>query len=313
MENILALLKVYLPIADVTVNLLAIIMIGMITGLLAGMFGLGGGLIIVPILTLLGIDYSVATASCTNQMTASSLSGYLAYARRNRVDYSLGLIMLIGGLVGSATGIKLFYHLTKIGLLDFVVSICFIVILGTIGICTFFDASRLMYYRIRKTEAPKVKKISLFPNIKIPFKFSFASCHEPVSVISLILVGFIGGILVSIMGIGGSLIIIPIMVYLLNISPAFTAGTTHFQIIFTTILSTLLHSYSGHHLDIILSSILMLFTALGAQLGVRLSAGFHPDNFRILLAFLMLGLCAKVLYGVMATPFDVFTIEIITR
>jgi len=312
MEQIFSLLNVYLPIADVTVNLLAIVMVGIVTGLLAGMFGLGGGLIIVPVLTFLGIDYSIASASSTNQMTASSLSGYLAYARRKRVDYKLGLIMLLGGLIGSTMGIRLFHYLTDVGMLDFVVALCFAAVLGSIGLCTFVDAIIIMYCKLKHLDKPKIKRFNWAKKLKMPLRLTFSSCHEDVSIISLVFVGFIGGIFVSIMGIGGSLIMIPMMVYILSVSDAFTAGTTHFQIIFTSILSTLLHSYSCHHLDIVLSSILMVCTALGAQIGVRLTSEFHPDNFRILLALLVLMLCAKVLFGVMATPTDIFTLEMLS-
>lgn len=312
MNNVFSLLNIYLPIADATINLLALATVGISTGLLAGMFGLGGGLIIVPILTFMGIDYSVAAASSTNQMTASSLSGYLAYARRKRVDYKLSLIMLIGGLLGSASGIALFHYLTKLGILGLVVSICFAVVLGAIGVCTFIDAFTIIYYKIRNIEKTRSKHTKGLRFLQMPLRLSFSSCREQVSIISLILVGFVGGILVSMMGIGGSLIMIPMMVYILGVSDAFTAGTTHFQIMFTTILSTFLHSYSGHHLDLVLSSILMIFTALGAQLGVRISSGFHPDNFRIILAFLVLALCAKVMYGMMADPVDIFTLELLS-
>lgn len=313
MEQIFSLLNVYLPVADVTVNLVALIAIGVSTGLLAGMFGLGGGLIIVPMLAFMGIDYPVAAASSTNQMTASSISGFMAYARRKRVDYKLGIIMLIGGVAGSIFGVKLFYRLYAIGMLDFVVAVCFVVVLGLIGTWTFADAAVLLYRKINKIETPRVRKIGWPKALYMPWRISFYSCHEDVSIISLVLVGFVGGVLVSIMGIGGSLIMIPIMVYILKVSDVFTAGTTHFQIIFTTILSTLLHAYSGQHLDIILSSILMVCTALGAQIGVKLSSGFHPDNFRILLALLVLVICVKVLYGAMSMPNEMFSIEVVSK
>lgn len=311
MNNILELFSIYLPIADVTVNMLILAALGIFTGVLAGMFGLGGGLIIVPVLTFMGIDYSVATASSTNQMTASSLSGYIAYARRNRVDYKLGLIMLIGGVFGSFCGTQLFHYLTKIGKLNFVVAACFALVLGVIGLSTLVDAIFLIYYKIIKVDRPKYKGMKLLSYLDIPFKITLSSCREQTSIISLIIVGFIGGILVSLLGIGGSLIMIPMMVYLLRVSDAFTAGTTHFQIIFTTILSTILHAYSGAYLDIVLSSILMLFTALGAQMGVKISSGFHPNNFRILLAVLVITLCAKVLFGLTATPKDMFVMEVV--
>lgn len=304
MEKLISLLNIYLPVADLTVNLTALVLIGVFTGLLSGTFGLGGGLIIVPALGFIGVDPAIAVASSTNQMTASSLSGFMAYAGRNRVDYKLAIVMLLGGIPGSLVGSILFEYFTNMGTIDFVISIGFLFVLGSIGIFTFIDAIKILAGKVSKKRPDDSE-----PRIKMPLHVQFPSCHASCSIFSPIIIGFIGGILISVMGIGGSLVTIPAMIYLLRVSEAFTAGTTNLQLIFTSILSTLLHSNSGTHMDIVLSTILMVCTSLGAQIGVRIASGIKPNNYRILLALLILALCAEVLFNLIITPSNLFVIE----
>jgi hypothetical protein len=217
--------------------------------------------------------------------------------------------MLVGGLLGSAFGVKLFDILTDIGVIDIFVSISFIVILTTVGFTTTKDAATLLYYKFKKVGPPVVKSGKWFKRLSLPCKTTFISARKEISVFSPIIVGFIGGFLVAIMGIGGSLIMLPAMIYILRISEAFTAGTTHFQLIFTTILATILHSVTSHNLDIVLSTILIIGTAFGVQVGSRLGSKFQPENYRLLLAVMILMLCVKVTCGLIGTPDNLYTIE----
>ena len=303
------IINIYLPIAEVNLNIFLIIAIGVGVGILAGIFGIGGGLILVPILVAIGVPSQVAVATSTNQMTAASFSGFLAYARRKRVDYKLGLLMLVGGLAGATFGVMVFDALTDLGMIDIFISLSFLVLLGIIGFTTSRDALTLLYYKFKKLERPKPHPKKWFKNFSLPFKINFISTRQEMSVLSPILVGLVGGFLVAIMGIGGSLIMLPAMIYLLRVSEAFTAGTTHFQIIFTTILATVLHSVTSHNLDIVLSTILIIGTAFGVQIGARLGSKWNPDNYRLLFALIIFILCVRVACGLVVTPQSLYTVE----
>ncbi len=301
--------QIYLPIAEVSLNIFLPVSIGIGIGILAGIFGLGGGLFLVPILIAIGVPSQVAVATSMNQMTATSFSGFLAYARRKRVDYKLGILMLVGGLVGSALGVIVFDILTELGMIDIFISVSFLVLLSIVGFTTSKDAVTLLYYKFKNLEQPKQHSRKLLKKFSLPFKVNFISTRQEMSVFSPILLGFTGGFLVAIMGIGGSLIMLPAMVYLLRVSEAFTAGTTHFQIIFTTILATVLHSVTSHNLDIVLSAILIIGTSFGAQIGVRLGSKCRPEIYRLLFALIILALCVKVAYGLVVTPKSLYTVE----
>ncbi len=302
--------QIYLPIAEIKLDIVLLLAIGVFTGLLSGMFGLGGGLIVVPILMAVGVEPRVAVASATNQMTAASFSGYLAYARRGRVDYKLAAVMLAGGLPGAVTGVLLFRLLAEIGKLDVVVSLCFIVLLSSIGMLTLFDTISWLYYKMNGLPVPRTHHRFRWPiKIKLPLHIQFDSAHSTVSIFSPIMIGFVAGVLMAIMGIGGSLIMIPAMLYILHVSHAFTAGTSHLQIIFTTILATVLHAVTSNNLDIVLSSLLILGTAFGAQVGVKLGSSLHPEYFRLMLALVIFALCVVVIRGLLIQPDFVYTVE----
>lgn len=305
--------NIYLPIAEINLNIFLIIAIGVGIGILAGIFGIGGGLILVPILIAIGVPSQVAVATSTNQMTAASFSGFLAYARRKRVDYKLGALMLIGGLSGATLGVIVFDILTDLGVIDTFISLSFLILLSIVGYTTSKDAIILLYYKLKKLERPKLQHKRWFNKISLPFKVNFISTRHEMSIFSPVIVGFIGGFLVAIMGIGGSLIMLPAMIYLLRISEAFTAGTTHFQIIFTTILATILHSVTSHNLDIVLSTILIVGTAFGVQIGARIGSKCHPENYRLLFALIIFLLCVKVAYGLVITPKSLYSVEPLVR
>ncbi|RZI46303.1 sulfite exporter TauE/SafE family protein [Rickettsiales endosymbiont of Peranema trichophorum] len=305
----LEVFEVYLPIAGVSINALLLVSVGVAIGVLGGIFGLSGGVFIVSILMAIGISSQVAVAASINQMTAASFSGFIAYAKRKRVDYKLGALMLVGAILGSTIGVWVFDILSEVGVIDTVISVGFILILGTVGYITAKDAAVLLFYKFKNEPPPKQHKKTLLSNIALPYQVHFPSAREEISIFSPLIIGFGGGFVVSVMGIGGSIIIIPSMIYILKISEPFTAGTTHFQIVFTTIIATILHSMTSHNLDIVLSSILMLGTAFGVQIGVRIGAKWHPENYRILLALVLVLLCVQVAYGIVATPRSLYSIE----
>jgi uncharacterized membrane protein YfcA len=306
------LFDIYLPIAEMRVDGLMIIALGLLIGLIVGFFGLGGGLIAVPLLMFIGIEPHVAVACATNQMTASSFSSYLAYARRDRVDYKMSFLLLLGGLLGTSAGSILFKYLSRKGYIDTVISLGFVLLLAFIGFTTAKDAAILAY---KRWKGDTVKHSGffrkLFKRVKLPLRTTYVSSHKEISYISPALVGIFGGVMVSLLGIGGSLIMIPFMIYILRVKESYTAGTSQFQIIFTSIIATFMHALGPFSIDLVLSFILILGTAFGAQIGVRLSSGMDPINFRIALAVLIMLLCARVIYSVTQIPVELYDLEFI--
>lgn len=302
------LFNIYLPIAQVSVNVLYLIVISVAVGVISGTFGLGGGIIMLPILTFLGVPTRVSVASIANLITASSFSGYLAYARKKRIDYVLGMLLLLGGIIGVFTGIIIFNYLSYAGKIDMAISIIFIVLLSTVGIVTGIDSFLIITQKLTKRQIRKQRSFN-FKFINLPYKVALPSCKRKMSVIFPIIIGILSGVLVSLTGIGGSLIVIPAMIYLMRISDTFTVGTAHFQLIFTSIIATVLHGLSNNSLDIVLSTILILGNVIGVQVGVRFTAKFRPDYYRIILSIVVIGLCLKVAHNLFATPQELYVIE----
>ena len=301
--------NIYLPIADVNINFFLLLAVGLGSGLLSGMFGVGGSLVCIPALLYIGINPKIAVASVTNQMVAASFSGFLAYSERGRVDYKLGFAMVVGGLSATIAGIWFFDYMADAGHINSLVSIGLIVLLSLSSFLTARDALKMLYYKMQKREYVKSAKPSYFGKWFMPFKTSFISIKQPISIIGPILVGMTGGFLVSVMGVGGTLIMMPALLYLLRVSEMFTVGTCHFQLIFVTSLSTILHATTQQDIDIILSGILIFGTAFGARIGAQIVCKWSPDSFCILLAILIFSLCAEGVYKLVAKPNNLYHIE----
>jgi uncharacterized protein len=306
--SIADIFSLYLPIAEIRVNILILIAVGVGIGFLSGMFGIGGGIILIPALLFIGVPTALAVSTVTNVMTASSFSGYLVYAKRNRVDYKLGILLLIGGTFGSVLGVYLFDVLSDSGKLDLFISMAFIIMLSTISVVMSKEAFTILYFRY-KGRAVSHSEHFLRGKKFLPFHIALPSCKHSMSVLSPIIIGMLGGALVAATGIGGSLIMIPAMIYILRVSDAFTVGTAQFQIIFTTIITTLLHAISANSMDVILSVICILGVVLGVQLGARMGLHCHPENFRVLLAILIISLCIRVVINLYSVPVSIYEVE----
>jgi uncharacterized membrane protein YfcA len=304
------LLTIYLPIAQVELNILYLILAGVFVGVVSGIFGLGGSIILVPTLTFFGVPMVVAVSTVSNLMTASSFSGYIAYARRNRVDYILATLLLIGGVAGTFLGIIIFNFLSIIGNVDLIISLIFIVILSAVGGVTVWDSVMIIMRKFRPEVSPPLAQYKE-PWIRLPYQINIPSSKASLSIFSPIFLGILGGVLVTLTGIGGSLIMVPAMIYVLKISDAFTTGTTHFQLIFTSIFATILHSISNHSLDVVLALILIVGNVWGVQMGVKFAGKFKPDHYRIVFALIIMGLCVKVMLNLFATPSSLYSMEII--
>ncbi len=298
-------MQIYLPIAEVSVNAFLLLGLGGLVGILSGMFGVGGGFLMTPLLFFIGIPPAVAVATEANQIVASSFSGVLAHLRRRTVDLRMGTVLLIGGLVGAALGVQLFNTLKAIGQVDLLVRLSYVIFLGIIGGLMFVESLNA----IRKTKAgvaPKRKRHNWVHNL--PFKMKFRTSGLYISVIPPVLVGVFVGILAAIMGVGGGFIMVPAMIYLLGMPTKVVVGTSLFQIIFVTGFTTLLHATTNFTVDMILAVLLLVGGVVGAQIGTRLGANLKAEQLRILLAIMVLAVCGKLALDLLLMPSELYSV-----
>ncbi|EAP77189.1 MULTISPECIES: sulfite exporter TauE/SafE family protein [Roseovarius] len=299
-------MQIYLPIAEVSVNAFLLLGLGGIVGILSGMFGVGGGFLMTPLLFFIGIPPAVAVATEANQIVASSFSGVLAHFRRKTVDLRMGTVLLVGGLCGAAVGVVLFNYLKSMGQVDLLVKLCYVVFLGIIGGMMFFESLRA----IRKSRAggppPKRKKHTFIH--KMPFKMRFRTSGLYISVIPPLIVGVCVGILAAIMGVGGGFIMVPAMIYLLGMPTKVVVGTSLFQIIFVTAFTTLLHATTNYTVDIALAVLLLVGGVIGAQIGTRIGTKLKAEQLRILLAMMVLAVCFKLALDLLIEPSELYSI-----
>ncbi len=299
-------MQIYLPIAEVSVNAFLLLGLGGIVGVLSGMFGVGGGFLMTPLLFFIGIPPAVAVATEANQIVASSFSGVLAHLRRRTVDLKMGTVLLIGGLIGAALGVAIFNTLKELGQVDLLIRLSYVVFLGVIGGLMFIESLNT----IRKTKAGKVpsqrRKHNWVHNL--PFKMKFRTSGLYISVIPPVLVGVLVGILAAIMGVGGGFIMVPAMIYLLGMPTKVVVGTSLFQIIFVTAFTTLLHATTNFTVDMVLAVLLLLGGVVGAQVGTRLGARLKAEQLRILLAVMVLAVCGKLALDLLLMPTELFSL-----
>ena len=299
-------MQLYLPIAEVSVNAFLILGLGGLVGILSGMFGVGGGFLITPLLFLAGIPPAVAVATSASQIVASSFSALLAHLKRKNVDIPMGGVLLVGGLIGSALGVLIFNILKAQGQVDLLVKLCYVVFLGTVGGLMLTESIKALG-RVRRGAAPVRRKHNLVHNL--PFKMKFRVSGLYISVIPPIMVGLFVGVLAAIMGVGGGFIMVPAMIYLLGMPTKVVIGTSLFQIIFVTGFTTLLHATTNYTVDIVLALLLILGGAVGAQVGTRIGMRMKAEQLRILLAVLVLAVCLQLALGLLIEPTELFSTE----
>ena len=302
-------MQIYLPIAETSVDMLMLLALGTGVGFLSGLFGVGGGFLMTPLLIFIGIPPPVAVASEANSLVASSMSGILAHWRRGAVDFRMGTVLLVGGVAGSAAGVSLFKALSGVGQIDLVISLSYLVFLGAIGGLMLFESVRTTV-RQRRTGRRRGK---LHRHTWIhgpPLKMRFQKSRLYISVIPPLAIGAVVGMLSAIMGVGGGFIMVPAMIYLLGMPTAVVAGTSLFQILFVTANVTFLHAYENQTVDVMLALLLLLGSVVGVQFGSRYAGLLPSEHFRILLATLVLGVCAKLGYDLIARPADLFSLDL---
>ena len=297
----------YLPIAEVSVNILILFGMGGMVGILSGMFGVGGGFLMTPLLIFYGIPPIVAVATEANQIVASSISGAYAHWRRAAVDIKMGTILLIGGIIGSLFGIRLFVLLKNLGQIDLIISLSYVILLGIIGTLTFVEGIRSMIIpnELRTLKKRNRERLWIY---SLPLRTKFSKSGLYISIIPPLVIGFFVGILSSIMGIGGGFIMVPAMIYLLRMPTNVVIGTSLYQIIFVTSLVTILHAYENQTVDIMLALILMCGGVVGAQIGAALGHRLKAEQLRFMLGILILAVCIKILTSLVIEPQDLLTI-----
>jgi uncharacterized membrane protein YfcA len=301
-------MDIYLPIAELSVNALAIILLGGVVGFLSGMFGVGGGFLTTPLLIFYGIPPAVAVASSATQITGASVSGALAYWERGQVDLKIGAVLVAGGLVGAGIGQFVFSLLQDIGQIDIVISLVYVLMLTTIGSLMLRDALAALAATRSGQPAPQRRNRHLPWIAALPWRMRFPRSGLYISPLAPLLLGALVGMLTAILGIGGGFIMVPAMVYVLGMRAQAVVGTSLFQIIFVTAATTLLHATASRTVDIVLALLLLLGGVTGAQMGVRAAQRLAPDRMRLALAVVVLAVAARLAFELTLTPAEPFAL-----
>ncbi|UWQ21658.1 sulfite exporter TauE/SafE family protein [Jannaschia sp. W003] len=302
-------MQIYLPIAEVSVNAFLLLGLGGMVGVLSGMFGVGGGFLMTPLLFMIGIPPAVAVATEANQIVASSFSGVLAHLKRKTVDFRMGLVLLAGGLVGAALGVQLFNVLRAQGQVDLLVKLSYVVFLGVIGGLMFVESLGALRRARRTGPVPHrpVRRGRTWVQT-MPLRMRFRTSGLYISAIPPFGVGLAVGVLAAIMGVGGGFIMVPAMIYILGMPTKVVVGTSLFQIIFVTAFATLLHATTNYTVDMVLAVLLLLGGVIGAQVGTRIGTKLKAEQLRILLAAMVLAVCGKLALDLLLEPAELYSI-----
>ncbi|OCC25264.1 permease [Croceicoccus estronivorus] len=301
-------MDVYLPIANLSVNGLVIIALGAVTGILSGMFGVGGGFLTTPLLIFYGIPPTVAAASAASQVTGASVSGVFAYTKRNGVDYQMGGVMVAGGVLGSGIGALLFNFLESVGQIDTVINILYVVLLGTIGGLMARESIQAIR-AAREGAPPPPRKRRHHPIVaSLPLRWRFYRSGLYISPLAPLAIGMGVGVLTTLMGVGGGFILVPAMLYILGMSANVVVGTSLFQILFVTMASTMMHSLTTKAVDIVLAVLLLLGSVTGAQIGSQLAGKFQPQKLRFILAAIVLLVALRMAFGLGFRPSEIYSV-----
>ena len=300
-------MNVYLPIAEMSVNIFLILGLGGMAGILSGIFGIGGGFLMTPLLIFIGVPPSISVSTVANQIIASSVSGFIAHWRRNNVDFKMGWFLFAGGVVGSSVGVAIFHWLQRIGQIDLIISICYVTFLGIIGSIMASESFRSICKLARKSSV--IEKNQLFA--RLPWQVHFPHSKLTISAVAPIAIGLFVGVMVSLMGIGGGFFLIPAMIYILGMPTNVVIGTSLFQIIFITANVTLLQAITTQTVDIMLALLLLAGSVFGAQLGTKIGTKIPAEYLRGMLAALILGVAIKLAFGLLTPPDSIFSVSVV--
>ncbi len=297
-------MQIYLPIAEVSVNAFLLLGLGGLVGVLSGMFGVGGGFILTPLLFFIGIPPAIAVATQANQVVASSISGVLAHLKRKTVDLRMGTVLLGGGIVGSAAGVEVFAWMRRLGQVELLVNLFYVIFLGIIGLLMLVEGLNA----IRKSRRGTVTRRKHHWVHTWPLKMKFRASGLYISAIPPVLVGISVGILSAIMGVGGGFIMLPAMIYILGMPTKVVVGTSLFQIIFVAAFTTMMHAITNNTVDILLALLLLVGGVIGAQIGTSLSVYLKAEQLRLALAVIVLAVCTKLALDLLLQPSELYSI-----
>lgn len=303
-------MQIYLPIAEMSVPVESLALLGVVVGFLSGVFGVGGGFLATPFLLFMGIPPAIAVGTQANQLIATSTTGVLGHWRKGNVDPVLGGVMMAGGMVGTIVGIFLFKLLQHFGQIDLFIAGCYVVLLGTIGTLMLVESITAILNRHKVTDVQSLAQREFFRNL--PYKMRFAKSRLYISALLPIGVGFVGGLMVSVLGIGGGFVIVPAMIYILGMPTLLVAGTSLFQIVFISAFACVMHAVASQTVDVMLALIMMAGGVIGAQVGVRVARYLKGASARIALALLILAVCARMIGELFGQPLEIFTMDILS-
>lgn len=302
-------MQIYLPIAEISVDVFLLLGLGAGVGFLSGMFGVGGGFLMTPLLFFIGIPPAVAVSTQANQICASSASGALAHWKRKTLDLKMGLLLLAGGSIGSILGVQLFAYLRSLGQIDLFISLSYVGFLGIIGGLMFLESVRAIVQRNRGGRSSLGSKRRRRTWIdRLPFKMRFPQSGLYISVIPPVAIGLLVGALAAIMGVGGGFVMVPAMIYILRMPTNVVVGTSLFQILFVTALTTVLQAGQNQTVDIVLAMLLTVGGVIGAQFGARAGRHIRAEELRALLAFMVVAVCLKLGWDLVVIPADMFVV-----
>lgn len=303
------MLQVYLPIAEISVNLVVMLGLGAAVGFLSGMFGVGGGFLLTPLLMFSGIPPAIAVATCANQIVASSVSGALVQWRRDNIDLKMGAVLIAGGLAGAFGGVLLVGALREAGQADLMISLAYVAFLGAIGGLMLAESIRAIQ-RARAGVPARLRKPGQHNWIhRLPFKMRFPRSRLYISAIPPILIGALVGFLASFLGVGGGFVMVPALIYLLRVPTNVVIGTSLFQIIFITAIVTLLHATLNHTLDLVLAVLLIVGGVVGGHFGAHAGQKLRGEQLRLMLALIVLAVAIRILLDLALAPDDLYSLE----
>ena len=302
-------MDLYLPIANLPVNIVVIIGLGGLVGLLSGMFGVGGGFLTTPLLILYGIPPTVAAASAATQVTGTSVSGVISHLSRNTVDVRMGVVMVVGGTVGAVIGAGLFSLLQSIGQMDTAISLLYVLMLGSIGAMMAWESGQALI-RMKTGARPPARKRRHHPLVaSLPMRWRFYKSGLYISPLAPLLLGMVTGIMTMLLGVGGGFILVPAMLYLLGMTTQVVVGTSLFQVLFVTMAATMVHSLTTKAVDFVLALLLLIGSVIGAQIGTRISRRIQPEYLRVILAAIVLIVAIRMALGLGWRPDEIYTLE----
>jgi uncharacterized membrane protein YfcA len=303
-------MDIYLPIAAISQDVFVLLILGAVVGFLSGVFGVGGGFLLTPFLIFIGVPHAIAVASSANQLVGASVSGAVAHWRRGNIDFHMGIVLLVGGFLGSLVGVWFFALLRRLGQIEVAISLAYVLLLGTLGTLMLVESTRAIL-RLRRPGIPRRKLHQHIWLHGLPFKMRFRRSKLYISALLPLALGFFVGVLSAVMGVGGGFVMVPAMIYVLGMPTAVVPGTSLFQIIFVAATVTILQAIENGTVDAVLALVLLVGGVIGAQLGTRFGTHLRGEQLRALLALIVLAVAGKLVFDLTVRPGDPYTLELL--